>query len=360
MTDEKKKLGRGIASLLEMDSDIDASILSNNDISKDDIKDRVVEINIADISANKQQPRKYFDDVKLKELSESIKNNGLLQPIIVAKSENEGKYIIVAGERRYRASKMAGLDKIKSIVVEMDEKNILKNAIIENVQRENLNPVEEANGYRNIIENFGYTHEQVAKEVGKSRAYITNILRILNLPDEALSSLKNGNISLGHAKVLLGVENPNDYIEEIIEKQLSVRQLEKLIASQNENENITNEDLDEIKSAISSDNELLLEDNKEKQHNTADITFDIIKQMYGIQQNAVVNGIDDNGIIKEGELTREEKDTINANLRAIEECIKQASNIDVRLKLNHNGSGKFEIDYKDADDLLRIVRFFQR
>lgn len=361
MADEKRKLGRGIASLLEMDDDIDTSILANNSQTQNNT-DKVVELKLSQIKANKKQPRKYFDDVKLKELSESIKNNGLLQPIIVAKDNNDNEYIIVAGERRCRASKLAGLDTIKAIIVKMDEKDILKNAIIENVQREDLNPVEEANGYRNIIENFGYTHEQLAKEVGKSRAYITNILRILNLPDEALSSLKNGNITLGHAKVLLGCENPNQYVEEIIEKQLSVRQLEKLISNskQIEDQGINNEGLNDIKNAITNnDDDLLLEEDT-KRPKTEDLTFDIIKQMYGIQQNAVANGIDDNGIIKEGELTREEKDTINANLRAIEECIKQASNIDVKLKLNHNGSGKFEIEYQDAEDLLRIVRFFQR
>ena len=366
MADDKRKLGRGIASLLEMDSDIDTSILGVN-ITNDniDIKDKVVELDLNDIVANKQQPRKYFDDTKLKELSESIKNNGLLQPIIVAKQPNEadGKYVIVAGERRYRASRMAGLDTIKSIIVKMDDKDILRNAIIENVQREDLNPVEEANGYRNIIENFGYTHEQLAKEVGKSRAHITNLLRVLNLPDEILSALRNGNITLGHAKVLLGTDNPNDYIEEIISNQLSVRQLESLVKNGYVAEQTQKHDVSGVREEIINgdkyNEDVLMHDSSIKAK-PEDLTFDIIKEMYGIQQNAVGEVDYETGEIKEGQLSSEEKEAIKNNLRAIEECILQSSGIAVKLKLNHNGSGKVEIDYNDADELLKIVRLFQK
>ena len=345
MADDKRKLGRGIASLLEMDSDIDTSILGDNTINDNiDIKDKVVELDLNDIVANKQQPRKYFDDVKLKELSESIKNNGLLQPIIVAKQPNgaEGKYIIVAGERRYRASKMAGLKTIKSIIVEMDDKDILRN---------------------DIIENFGYTHEQLAKEVGKSRAHITNLLRVLNLPDEILSALRNGNITLGHAKVLLGTDNPNDYIEEIISNQLSVRQLESLVKNGYVEEPAPKHDVsgvrDEIINGDKYNEDVLMRDSSIKAK-PEDLTFDIIKEMYGIQQNAVGEVDYETGEIKEGQLSSEEKEAIKNNLRAIEECILQSSGIVVKLKLNHNGSGKVEIDYNDADELLKIVRLFQK
>ena len=236
MTD--KKLGRGIASLLAMDDDISAIV--NNSVDKNDMQvndlgeNAVVELDINDVIPNPSQPRKTFNDNSLKELSESIKHNGLLQPIVVVKRtgrNDETQYMIVAGERRYRATKLAGMPKIKAIIIALEEKDILRNAIIENIQREDLNPVEEANGYRRIIEDFGYTHEQLAKEVGKSRAHITNLLRILNLPSEVLASLRNNDITLGHAKVLLSVENPMDYLDEIITNQLSVRQLERMIAT---------------------------------------------------------------------------------------------------------------------------------
>ena len=182
-TMNEKKLGRGIASLLAMDDNLDIDFGVSN---QDAIKQEGVElktINIEDVSPNPNQPRKFFDNNKLRELSESIKNNGLLQPIVVSVNENQkGRYTIVAGERRYRATKLAGLNTIQAVVLDINEKEILKNAIIENVQREDLNPIEEATGYKKVIEVFGYTHEQLAKEIGKSRVYITNLLRILTLP----------------------------------------------------------------------------------------------------------------------------------------------------------------------------------
>lgn len=347
MVTNEKKLGRGIASLLAMDDDIEVPAISNN---TNKTEDNIFTLNINDIITNNSQPRKFFDDTKIKELSESIKHNGLLQPIIVVKTLNN-KYMIVAGERRYRATKLAGLDKIRAIIIEMEEKDILRNALIENIQRENLNPVEEANGYKKIIEDFDYTHEQLANEVGKSRAYITNLLRILNLPHEVLSALKNNNITLGHAKVLLSTSNPINYLEKTIENSLSVRQLEQEIKNESNPKNIS----------ININNDKTKE--QDKQFETSNITFDIIKQMYGslskndnIIDDAVNNNIDNKNI---DELSYEEKKIINNNLRVIEKHLLETSNLTTHLKLNRDGSGKIEIEYKDADDLLKIVNKLQ-
>ena len=341
---EQKKLGRGIASLLAMDDEIDYVDLdldTNTSISTNKNTDNIVSvISVDDIITNPHQPRKKFDELKLKELSESIKNNGLLQPIIVNKTTDNNKYMIIAGERRFRATKMAGFSKIKAIIIKMEEKDILRNALIENIQRENLNPVEEANGYRRIIEDFGYTHEQLAKEVGKSRAHITNLLRILNLPNEILSALKNDNISLGHAKVLLSVNNPIDYLEDIIVENLSVRQLEKRIENKDNqaSSNLTN---DTNINAIET--------------NPTNITFDIIKQMY----DPIINVKQDNDNKKDNssadELSYNKKKIINDNLKMIEKHLLEKCGIVAHLKLNKDGSGKIEIDYKDDDELLKIL-----
>ena len=338
MTD--RKLGRGIASLLAID---DEELNSNestfiNDNSGFGLKELLIE----NVIPNPNQPRKTFDDAKLRELSNSIKHSGLLQPIIVAKGQNEnsGKYIIIAGERRYRATKLAGLEKIKAVIIDIAKKDILKNAIIENVQREDLNPVEEANGYKHIIEDFGYTHDQLAKEVGKSRSHITNLLRILNLPSEVIIAIKNGNITLGHAKVLLGTDDPSKYLDDIITKQLSIRQLEKLIENGGKEEGEVEDD-----------------DNQDP----ANITFDMIKQMYSpLQKQSEEHDAADEDVGSDTQqLTKEERQSIDNNLRAIEGYLKQNSGFDVKLKLNQDGSGKLEVDYKNADELLKLVKMFQ-
>ena len=338
MTD--RKLGRGIASLLAIDDeelDNNKSTFINGD-SSFGLKELLIE----NIIPNPNQPRKTFDDAKLRELSNSIKHSGLLQPIIVAKGQNEnsGKYIIIAGERRYRATKLAGLEKIKAVIIDIAEKDILKNAIIENVQREDLNPVEEANGYKHIIEDFGYTHDQLAKEVGKSRSHITNLLRILNLPSEVIIAIKNGNITLGHAKVLLGTDDPSKYLDDIITRQLSIRQLEKLIENGGKEED---------------------EDEEDDGQNPANITFDMIKQMYSpLQKQSEEHDTEDEDSGSDTQqLTREERQSIDNNLRAIENYLKQNSGFDVKLKLNQDGSGKLEVDYKNADELLKLVKMFQ-
>ena len=343
-----KRLGRGIASLLEMDSDLESELngSNENDLSTfENFKNDLQELDIDEIIPNPDQPRKYFDDVKLHELSESIKHSGLLQPIIVSHKNSDGKYVIIAGERRYRATKIAGIQKIRAIILNIEGQEILKNAILENVQREDLNPIEEAAGYRKIIDTFNYTHEQLAKEIGKSRAHITNLLRILTLPDEVQSAVKNGNISLGHAKVLLSVDNPTDYLLTVIEKQLSVRQLEKMIA-----------------------NGGVLDEEQPKQNNTnnvdkeevANITFDMIKQLYSpLSKN-------NDEKLEVGELKNKIKDTsdeewkqVEHNVKIIEKQLADSCGFDLHLSLKHDGSGKIEINFSDAEDLLEIVKLFK-
>ena len=312
-------------------------------------------LNIDDIIPNPNQPRKNFNSEKLRELSESIKNSGLLQPILVSKIETgdgNSKYMIIAGERRYKASKMAGLQSIKAIILNLEEQEILKNAVLENVQRENLNPIEEATGYKRIIETFGYTHEKLAKEIGKSRAHITNLLRVLNLPEDVKSALENENITLGHAKVLLGVGNPNEYLPTIIEKQLSVRQLEKMIANGGVYEEEENSNASEKKTDLGNE-----------KNNTADVTFEMIKQLYSPLIN---NNEDDESEINTDSLkermlrtTNEEWKKVEENVRIIERQLSESCGFNIHLSLKKDGSGKLEVFFNDSDQLLELVRFFQ-
>lgn len=190
-------------------------------------------IRISDIEPRKDQPRKTFTHESLEALADSIGQYGVLQPIIVRESALlKGTYEIIAGERRWRASKMAGLSEIPTVILDGDDLKAAQVSIIENVQREDLNPLEEAMAYDALIENFGLTQEQVAKQVGKSRVTVTNMLRLLELPDEVLELLRNGSISAGHARALLGLKKEEHMLslaEKIVEKELSVRDTEKTI-----------------------------------------------------------------------------------------------------------------------------------
>ncbi len=190
-------------------------------------------IRIADIEPRKDQPRKNFDREALEALAESIANYGVLQPIIVKENEiAKGTYEIIAGERRWRASKMAGLSEIPAIVFDGDELKAAQVALIENIQREDLNPVEEAFGYGALIERYGLTQEQVAKQVGKSRSAVANMLRLIDLPDEVLEMLKSGDLSAGHARALLALDDEETMIElanRIIAKDMSVREVESAV-----------------------------------------------------------------------------------------------------------------------------------
>ena len=213
----KKGLGKGLGSLFEDDNEI---------IDENAIK----EIKISQIEPNKNQPRKRFDKEKLVALSESIKENGLIQPIIVTKSDDD-RYTIVAGERRWRAAKLAGLTAVPSIVKEYTEKTVAEVALIENLQREDLNPIEEALGYKELSEKYFLKQEEISKIVGKSRSAIANAMRLLSLEDEIQSKIISGDISEGHARAALsldGFELRNFLVSQIIENGLNVRQAEVL------------------------------------------------------------------------------------------------------------------------------------
>ncbi len=210
----KKGLGRGLSSLIG-----DSKINSTNN-----------KLLISDVVRSKLQPRKNFDKQYLEDLTNSIKERGVVQPIIVRKSKDiSGKYEIIAGERRWLASQNAGLNEIPSIIIEADDLKSLEFAIVENVQRHDLNPIEEANGYKKLMDDFGYDQDKVAKFIGKSRAHIANCLRLLSLPDNVIQLVETNKLSQGHAKILVGLENCFVIAKKIIDKKLSVRQSENLV-----------------------------------------------------------------------------------------------------------------------------------
>ena len=210
----KKGLGRGLSSL----------------IGETKVETKTNKLLLSEIIPNKYQPRKNFDEVSLEDLTNSIKERGVIQPIIVRKSNTENsKYEIIAGERRWLAASKAGLHDIPVVLTEADDLKSLEFAIVENVQRHDLNPLEEAQGYKRLIDEFSYDQEKVSKFIGKSRSYITNALRLLTLPNEVLKLIEEKKISAGHAKVLVGLDNAYFIANKIIEKKLSVRQSENFV-----------------------------------------------------------------------------------------------------------------------------------
>ena len=209
----KKGLGRGLSSLL-------------GDASKKIETNRVL---IKDLIRNKFQPRKHINKESLEELTNSIKEQGVIQPIIVRPDKlSEGKYEIIAGERRWLASQNAGLHEVPVVILNVNDVKSLEFSIVENVQRQDLNPIEEARGYQRLVDDFNYNQEKLSKFIGKSRSYIANSLRLLGLPEEVLLMVEKGNLSAGHARSLIGLNNSVDIAKKIIEKKLSVRQSEIL------------------------------------------------------------------------------------------------------------------------------------
>ena len=210
----KRGLGRGLSSLIG-DSKIETNI---NKLS------------ISDLVRNKNQPRKLFDKDSLEGLTNSIKERGIIQPIIVRRSQDQrAKYEIIAGERRWLAAQNAGLHEVPVVITEADDLKSLEFSIVENVQRHDLNAIEEAEGYQRLIDDFLYDQDKVAKFIGKSRSHISNCLRLLSLPNEVIDLIQNNKLSQGHAKVLVGLENAFFVAKKIIEKKLSVRQAENLV-----------------------------------------------------------------------------------------------------------------------------------
>ena len=209
----KKGLGRGLSSL----------------IGETKIEQATNKLFTSNLYPNKFQPRKIFDEDSLRDLEKSIKERGIIQPIIVRKSDENSKYEIIAGERRWLAAQKAGLHEVPVVVTEADDLKSLEFAIVENVQRNDLNPLEEAQGYQRLINDFSYDQEKVSKFIGKSRSYITNCLRILTLPNDVLDLIETKKLSTGHAKILVGLENASFVAQKIIEKKLSVRQSENFV-----------------------------------------------------------------------------------------------------------------------------------
>jgi ParB family transcriptional regulator, chromosome partitioning protein len=210
----KKGLGRGLSSL----------------IGETKVEAKKNKLLLSDIVPNKYQPRKNFEKEDLQDLTNSIRERGVIQPIIVRESNSDkSKYEIIAGERRWLAARKAGLHNIPVVVTEADDLKSLEFAIVENVQRHDLNPLEEAQGYKRLIDEFSYDQEKVSKFIGKSRSYITNSLRLLNLPSEILNMIEDKKLSAGHAKILVGLDNAIFIANKIIEKKLSVRQAENFV-----------------------------------------------------------------------------------------------------------------------------------
>lgn len=216
-TKRTNRLGRGLSALIP-------------DISTEIDKKDIITIDLKNIYPNQDQPRRVFDEEKIKILSESIKNYGVLQPI-VSKPDDKGKYMIIAGERRYRASKLARKSDIPAVIKDIPMKDIMEIALIENLQREELNPIEEALAYRSLIKNYEVTQEEISEAVGKSRPHITNTLRLLNLPQKIMDMIDQGQITAGHGKALLRVNDENLQLElanKVIAEELSVRATEAL------------------------------------------------------------------------------------------------------------------------------------
>jgi ParB family transcriptional regulator, chromosome partitioning protein len=210
----KKGLGRGLSSLI---GETKVEVQNN-------------QLPVSDLIPNKYQPRKNFDKANLEDLTNSIKERGMIQPIIVRKSNNENlKFEIIAGERRWLAAQRAGMHNVPVVITQVDDLKSLEFAIVENVQRHDLNPLEEAQGYKRLIDEFSYDQDKVSKFIGKSRSYITNSLRLLTLPGEVIKLIESQKLTAGHAKILVGLENANYVASKIIEKKLSVRQAEKFV-----------------------------------------------------------------------------------------------------------------------------------
>jgi ParB family transcriptional regulator, chromosome partitioning protein len=273
----KKGLGRGLSSL----------------IGETKVEININKVSISDLVSNKFQPRKTFDEESLEDLTNSIKERGIIQPIIVRKSSNDSsKYEIIAGERRWLSAQKAGLHEVPVVVADVGDLRSLEFAIVENVQRNDLNAVEEARGYQRLIDEFSYDQEKVAQFIGKSRSHITNLLRVLSLPEAVLKLIETQKLTPGHAKILVGLDNAEFVANKIIEKNLSVRQSENFVKIF-----------------------------KTKKH-----SLKILK---------------------------------DANLQALETSIREKIGLNVLIKNKKNNSGSLLLEYKDLDQLNKIIKIIK-
>ena len=258
----KKGLGRGLSSL----------------IGETKVETQKNQLPISDLVPNKFQPRKIFDEANLDDLTNSIKENGMIQPIIARQSsDDKSKYEIIAGERRWLAAQRAGLHNVPVVVTEVDDLKSLEFAIVENVQRHDLNPLEEAQGYKRLINEFSYDQEKVSKFIGKSRSYITNSLRLLTLPADVISLIEAQKLTTGHAKILVGLENASFVANKIIERKLSVRQAENFVRifKSKKNKSSLNKDTNILALELSISNKIGLNvDIKNNKRNKGKISFE--------------------------------------------------------------------------------------
>ena len=269
----KKGLGRGLSSL----------------IGESKVEPQKNQLLISDLVPNKYQPRKIFDESNLEDLSNSIKERGMIQPIIVRKSnDDKTKFEIIAGERRWLAAQKAGLHNVPVVITDADDLKSLEFAIVENVQRHDLNPLEEAQGYKRLIDDFSYDQEKVSKFIGKSRSHITNSLRLLTLPEDVIKLIETQKLTAGHAKILVGLSNASFVAAKIIEKKLSVRQSENFVK--------------------------IFKSKKQKSNSS--------------------------------------KDT---NIIALELSISNKIGLNVNIQNNNRNKGKISFEYKDLDQLNKIV-----
>ena len=228
MSNKKKGLGRGLSALFG----------DSKPVSENKEVNSVTRVSIGDLSRNPYQPRMNFREEKLEELANSIKKNGIIQPIAVRPSKSEkGKFEIVAGERRWIAAQRAGLHEISVVILELSDVESLEVAIVENIQRDDLNPIEEARGYKRLNEEFEYDHESISKLMSKSRSHISNTLRLLTLPKDIVGMLEEGTLTSGQARPLIGLSNASSIAEEIVSKNYSARKVEYLIRNKKSNSN---------------------------------------------------------------------------------------------------------------------------
>ena len=273
----KKGLGRGLSSL----------------IGETKVEININKVSISDLVSNKFQPRKTFDEESLQDLTNSIKERGIIQPIIVRKSSDDSsKYEIIAGERRWLSAQKAGLHEVPVVITDVDDLKSLEFAIVENVQRKDLNAIEEARGYKRLIEEFSYEQEKVAQFIGKSRSHITNFLRLLTLPESVLKLIETQKLTPGHAKILVGLDNAEFVANKIVQKNFSVRQSEHFVK--------------------------------------------IFKtKKYSLKPS---------------------KDT---NLQALETSIREKIGLNVQIKNKKNNSGSLLLEYKDLDQLNKIIEIIK-
>jgi ParB family chromosome partitioning protein len=273
----KKGLGRGLSSL----------------IGETKVEININKVSISDLVSNKFQPRKIFDEDSLIELTNSIKERGIIQPIIVRKaSEDSAKYEIIAGERRWLAAQKAGLHEVPVVITDVDDLKSLEFAIVENVQRNDLNAIEEARGYQRLIEEFSYDQERVAQFIGKSRSHIANFLRLLGLPETVLKLIETQKLTPGHAKILVGLDNAEFVANKIVEKKLSVRQAENFVK-----------------------------------------IFKIKKQSVRVSKDI--------------------------NLEGLESSIREKIGLNVLIKNKKNNTGSLILEYKDLDQLNKIIEIIK-